>query len=320
MTGGRPGARDGSVAVAACDRLDPVSLMGARMHRLSPRAPMGIAIAAAIGLTGAIGPWILAGQSERTIRGTVTVEDDLLPTGRVTVHPADDPPISARLKDGRFSMADVPPGSHAVSIDAEGIAKRYADPASSGLSIRVDDRPGPIRVDLRAEGIEVGQPAPHILAHGPDGNIVDERGLRGKLVLLAFWFTRSPSKAVERQYALLREIRREFRGHEEFLIISLCADVMEEEGRGNEFWNEFILGQPPINDGKGKHRLIDDSRWWQCMGIAGVNALPTAPRFGVRRVPRLFLIGPDGRFAAVRIPEAMLREEIRKALASARGR
>ena len=36
--------------------------------------------------------------------------------------------------------------------------------------------------------------------------------------------------------------------------------------------------------------------------------------------PRLLLIGPDGRFAAVRIPEAKLREEIRKAIGSARGR
>src|SRR5262249_37647593 len=150
--------------------------------------------------------------------------------------------IAAVVEEGGFTMANVPPGSHAVSIDAEGIAKRYADPATSGLSIRVGDGPEPIRLELRAEGIEVGQPAPHILAYGPDGNVVDERGLRGKLVLLAFWFTRSPSKAVERQYVLLREIQREFRGHEGFLIISLCADVIEEEGRGNEFWNDFILG------------------------------------------------------------------------------
>lgn len=96
---------------------------------------------------------------------------------------------------------------------------------------------------------------------------------------------------------------------------------MEEGGRGNDFWYDFTLRQPPIDDGKGKtHRLIDDSRWWQCMGIAGMDAQPTAPRFGFHGVPRLFLIGPDGRVAAARVPEAKLGEEIRKALASARGR
>lgn len=291
------------------------------MHRTSRRSLASLAFAAAVGLASAAGRRILAGQPGRTIRGTVTVEDYPLPTGRVTIHPADDPPIFAKVKDGEFTAADVPAGSHAAAVSAEGIPGRYADFASSGLTIRVDDRPGPFRLELRAEGIEPGQPAPHILAHGPDGNIVDERGLHGKVVLLALWATRSPSKAVERQYALLREIRREFLEQDRFQIISLCTDALEEEGRGNDYWNDFVLRQPPVDGGRRKmHRLIDDDRWWQCMGIAGVHALPTAPRFGFRGVPRLFLIGPAGQFAAVRIPEAKLREEIRKALASTRGR
>lgn len=191
------------------------------MHRLSRRALMGLGFAPAIGLAGALGPRLVAGAPERTIRGTVTVEGYPLPTGRLTLHPAGDPPISAKVEDGWFTMADIPAGSHTVSIVAEGLARRSADPATSGLSIRVDDGPGPIRLELRAEGIEAGQPAPHLMAYGPDGNIVDDRGLRGKVVLLALWASRSPGKAVERQYALLREIRREFLGHEAFQIISL---------------------------------------------------------------------------------------------------
>jgi hypothetical protein len=61
---------------------------------------------------------------------------------------------------------------------------------------------------------------------------------------------------------------------------------MEGEGGGPEKWSEFIIGQGKVDYGDGKRRFIDDSRWWQCMGIAGPS-LPSAPRFGVRREPQL---------------------------------
>ena len=66
----------------------------------------------------------------------------------------------------------------------------------------------------------------------------------------------------------------------------------------------------------GKPRFIDDSRWWQCMDIGG-PALPSAPRYGVGRRPEAFLIGPDGRFIAVRIPVQELRREVGKAVGRA---
>ena len=52
--------------------------------------------------------------------------------------------------------------------------------------------------------------------------------------------------------------------------------------------------------GDVKRSFIGDSRWWQCTDIAGT--VPSAPRYGVGRKPEAFLIGPDGRFIAVRIP------------------
>ena len=65
--------------------------------------------------------------------------------------------------------------------------------------------------------------------------------------------------------------------------------------------------------GDGKRRFIDDSRWWQCMDIGG-SALPSTPRYGVSRRPEAFLIGPDGRFIAGRIPAKELRREVAKAI------
>jgi hypothetical protein len=52
------------------------------------------------------------------------------------------------------------------------------------------------------------------------------------------------------------------------------------------------------------------------MDIGGF-ALPSAPRYGVGRKPEAVLIGPDGRFVAVRIPPEELRREVAKALGRA---
>jgi hypothetical protein len=282
------------------------------MHRRSIPGLIVFLAALAIGRAG-----LRAEEPTGSIQGTIKFGLYPLPRGRLSLHTSGAPPRTARIKDGGFAMDRVATGTFRVAIDAEGIPKRFADPATSGLTIRVKEGRNAIRFDLQPEGIEPGQPAPHLMAHGPDGNIVIEEHLRGKVVLLAFWRIGARGAATEAQFDLLRNIRREFRQSEDFLIISLCADAMEEEG-GGDAWNEFVMSQGRVDYGDGRRRFIDDSRWWQCTGIAGGPALPAAPRFGVTRQPQLFLIDRQGRFAAVRIPEEKLREEIQKALASGR--
>jgi hypothetical protein len=282
------------------------------MHR--PSIP-GLIVFLAVLAIGRAG--LRADEPTGSIQGTIKFELYPLPRGQLSLHAAGVPPRSSRIKNGGFAMDRVAPGTFRISIDAEGIPKRYADPATSGLTVRVKEGRNAIRFDLRAEGIEAGQPAPHLMAEGPDGNIVIESHLRGKVVLLAFWRIEARNAATEAQFDLLRKIRREFRQSEDFQMISLCADAMEVEG-GNDAWIEFVMGQGRVDYGDGRRRFIDDSRWWQCTGIAGVFALPAAARFGVTRQPQLFLIDRQGRFAAVRIPEEKLRGEIQKALASDR--
>ena len=85
---------------------------------------------------------------------------------------------------------------------------------------------------------------------------------------------------MDEQFARLREIRREFAGNETLLMISLCVNATSEEGAA-EAWNQFVIGQGVVDYGDGERRFIDDSRWWQCMGIGigiGGPALPSAPR------------------------------------------
>ncbi len=282
------------------------------MHRLPVAVPMVLVAVLAVGRSG-----LRADEPTGSVQGTIKFGLYPLPKGKLSLHAAGAPPKSARIDEGGFAMDRVAPGLFRVAIDAEGIPKRYADPATSGLTVLVKEGRNAVRFDLRAEGIEPGRPVPYLMAHGPDGNIVIDSHLRGKVVLLAFWRIDDRGGATEAQYELLRKIRREFRQSEDFQMISLCADAMEVEG-GGDAWNEFVMGQGRVDYGDGRRRFIDDSRWWQCTGIGGGPALPAAPRFGVTRQPQLFLIDRHGRFAAVRIPEEKLRAEIQKALASDR--
>jgi hypothetical protein len=93
-------------------------------------------------------------------------------------------------------------GTYRVSTPVEGLAKRYADPATSGLSVEVKRGSNEVRFDLAAEGIEVGRPVPPLPAYGPDGNVVIEDHLRGKIDPDArFVAVRIPAKELRRDVA-----------------------------------------------------------------------------------------------------------------------
>jgi len=256
-----------------------------------------------------------ADETTGSVRATVTLTGYPLPNPKVFLHPAGGTAISSRVREGAFAFEQVPAGLLRVPVTEEAVAKRYADPAPSGLSTTVKGGSNEVRIDLEAEGIKVGRLAPPLPAHGPDGNFVRPADLRRRYVLLAFWPAGTNHPAVEQQFARLREVRREFARHEKLLIISLCVNANSEEGAAEE-WDKLVIGQGVVDYGDAKRRFIDDSRWWQCTDIGG-PAIPSAPRYGVGRKPETFLIGPDGRFVAVRIPLQDLRREVARAVGQA---
>ena len=244
----------------------------------------------------------------------MAVAGHALPGGKVCLHPDGGKSISSRVHDEAFSFDKVPVGTVRVSVAEEELAQRYADPATSRLRVKVRGGWNLVRLDLVAEGIEVGQPAPLLPALGPDGNAVRSEDLRGNLILLAFWYAGTKDPDAEEQFIRLEEIRREFAGQEKLLIISNCTDIATEEDAAAR-WDQVVTRM--VDYGHGRRRYINDSCWWQCMDIGG-PASPSTPRFGVRRKPEAFLIGPDGRFVAVRISAQELRRGIAKAVGRAR--
>lgn len=163
---------------------------------------------------------------------------------------------------------------------------------------------------------EVGQPAPPIIAYGPDGNVAVPAHLKGKTILLVFWWTQAlKNAAFKTQFDELKAIRRAYAHREQFLIVSLCVDVYTTD-QGPRAWDRFVLGQGSVDYGDGKRRFIDDSKWWQCIEVPVEE--PSSRRYAVDRDATAFLIGPDGRLIAAHVRTEMLRGEVAKLLDGAR--
>ncbi len=255
-----------------------------------------------------------ADEMNGSVRGKISFAGQPLPEGKISLHPVAGKPKAGKIREGTFDINGVPVGKQIVAIEQEALPKRYSSPATSGLSLAVKDGVNEMTFAIPAEGIEVGRPSPPIVGHGPDFNVIDPEHLDGKYVLLTFWSMKTIETPVgAAHYNQLRRIRREFANHKDFLIISLW--VGPEDGDAYDAWSKFVLGQGTVDYGDGRRRFIDDSRWWQCTDITPGDVISTSPRYGVSRLPASFLLGPDGRLLAVRIPPEELRGEVAKALA-----
>jgi hypothetical protein len=160
------------------------------------------------------------------------------------------------------------------------------------------------------KGLEVGQPAPPVVALAPSGDGLLPEQLRGKHVLLVFWSLRQQGGADH--FDQLQEIRRTLAKDDRLLLLSVCADDMSADGNW-EAWSRFLLEKGTVDYGDGQRRFIDDSKWWNYAQDAGVQVV-SSRRYGVRTYPEAFLVAPDGKLLAVRIPVPKLRATLEAVL------
>jgi hypothetical protein len=166
------------------------------------------------------------------------------------------------------------------------------------------------------QGLKVGEAAPGLYLHYADGNIVPQNSMDGKGLLLTFWSVASLKSAEGAAlFDQMRKIRRDIAGRDDFILISVSVDAMDDD-KEMEAWSRFLLSQGTVDYGDGRRRFIDDSRWWGCTEVALDQ--PTSRRYRVNRYPESFLMGADGKLAAVSIPAEELREAVTKALKVAR--
>lgn len=161
------------------------------------------------------------------------------------------------------------------------------------------------------ESVQVGQIAPPVVATTAGGNFDIEGHYKGRYVILAFWSMKDAASA--RQFEELRKIRQGMAKENRLLIVDVCADDGESD---HDTWLRFlkIQGKPDYgdSDGRGPVRFYSDSKWVNT--FQGGSDFVSTKAYGVERLPEAFLIGPDRRFLAVRIPVDELGKVIAEAL------
>jgi toxin HigB-1 len=100
------------------------------------------------GLAAAIAATARAEETTGSIRGTVTIVGNPLPKAQVVLHSGSGKAISGRVRGGAFTFEKLPAGTLRVSVTGEGVPRRYADPGTSGLPVRVKAGSSQVRLDL----------------------------------------------------------------------------------------------------------------------------------------------------------------------------
>jgi len=142
------------------------------------------------------------------------------------------------------------------------------------------------------ETIQVGMDAPDIALPGPDGKTRALSKLKGKVVLLDFWASwcgpcRRENPRVVQTYKKYHD--------KGFEVFSVSLDRPE----GKQAWVDAIA-----KDGLLWDNHVSDLQFW--------NSAPAAV-YGVRSIPKTFLIGKDGKIVALN-PREKLEEELLKVL------
>jgi peroxiredoxin len=165
---------------------------------------------------------------------------------------------------------------------------------------------------MAQERIVVGEMAPDIELPNPDGEMMKLSDLRGKVVLLDFWASwcgpcrKSNPKLVE-TYNKYKD--------EGFTVFSVSLDGIDSRTQarlGNN--QEVIAKQMDMQKNRWVSDIKKDNLTWDTH-VSELKKWDTqaARMYGVRGIPKFFLIDRDGKIAAIN-PRYTLEEELKKIL------
>jgi alkyl hydroperoxide reductase subunit AhpC len=164
------------------------------------------------------------------------------------------------------------------------------------------------------EQLRVGQVAPPVVALTIGGNFDVPSHYRDKYALLTFWSLKDAAGL--RQFEQLRKIRQGMAKEDRLVIVDVCTDDSEND---HETWRRFLEIQGKVaygdRDRPGPFHFYEDHKWVNTFQDG--SDFVSSKAYGVERLPETFLIGPDGRLLAVRIPADKLGDVVAEALKKA---
>jgi len=160
--------------------------------------------------------------------------------------------------------------------------------------------------------IKVGEPAPDIVMPGTDGETRKLSDLKGKIVLIDFWA--SWCGPCVRSFPELTKIYNKYKD-KGFTVFSVSLDGIDQRTAQRRYKTPEALKKAKENsktrwiNAIKKHNLawenhVSDLDKWDCKAAA---------MYGVRSIPRTFLVDKTGKIAAVN-PRFNLEEAIQKVL------
>jgi thiol-disulfide isomerase/thioredoxin len=161
------------------------------------------------------------------------------------------------------------------------------------------------------ERIQVGKNAPDIKLPSPDGKEYALSDLKGKVVLLDFWASwcgpcRKANPHVVETYKKYRD--------KGFTVYSVSLDGLDSRSKAR-FPNEDQLAQQMKRQKERWVKAIEKDKLVWDSHVSDLKKWESGPAatYGVRSIPRTFLIDRDGRIAAIN-PRNNLEQELVKLL------
>jgi thiol-disulfide isomerase/thioredoxin len=150
---------------------------------------------------------------------------------------------------------------------------------------------------LASERIKVGQPAPDIRLPGPDGEEFALSDLKGKVVLLDFWA--SWCGPCRRENPNVVEVYKKYRD-EGFTVFSVSLDGLDSRSKARYSSEEQVEEMLQRSKERWIGAIEQDNLIWD-YHVSDLKKWESQPAavYGVRGIPKAFLIDREGKIAEI---------------------